>query len=163
MIYADPPWEFRTYSEKGYSPKRHYDTMPIGAIKALPILPLAADDCTLFLWCTMPQLPGELEVIGAWGFAFKTAGFVWVKQNPSGEGLHTVCLLATRGSPQRIEGDVHQIIMAPVGAHSAKPQEARRRIERLLLGPYLELFARGTPADGWRTWGNEVEALEAVT
>jgi hypothetical protein len=45
--------------------------------------------------------------------------------------------------------------LSPIGEHSAKPQEARRRIERLLLGPYLELFAR-SPADGWVTWGNEI-------
>jgi N6-adenosine-specific RNA methylase IME4 len=53
----------------------------------------------------------------------------------------------------------HQIIMAPVGAHSAKPDEARRRIERLVLGPYLELFAR-QKTDGWFAWGNEIPAEE---
>ena len=45
--------------------------------------------------------------------------------------------------------------MAPVGAHSAKPEEVRRRIMRLFPGPYLELYAR-RPVPGWHTWGNEI-------
>jgi N6-adenosine-specific RNA methylase IME4 len=54
-----------------------------------------------------------------------------VKQNLSGDGLHAglgyytrtnaeVCLLATKGSPRRLATDVQQIVMAPVGEHSAK-------------------------------------------
>ena len=161
VIYADPPWEFKVYRGKGKqrSAERYYDTSSIEAIKALPVAPLAADDCALFMWAVMPELPGALEVIKAWGFEYKTAGFTWVKQNKSGEGLFTgmgywtrsnaeICLFATRGSPQRMAKDVSQVILSPVGEHSAKPQEARRRIERLLLGPYLELFAR-SPANGW--------------
>ena len=44
---------------------------------------------------------------------------------------------------------------APVGEHSAKPDKAYERIERLLAGPYLELFARAERT-GWTTWGNEL-------
>jgi N6-adenosine-specific RNA methylase IME4 len=66
-------------------------------------------------------------------------------------------LIGKRGSTLRLAADVHQIIMAPVGEHSSKPEEARRRIERLYPGPYLELFAR-RPVDGWLTWGNEIPA-----
>jgi hypothetical protein len=39
--------------------------------------------------------------------------------------------------------------------HSRKPDCVRDRIERLVLGPYLELFARETKP-GWDCWGNEV-------
>jgi N6-adenosine-specific RNA methylase IME4 len=91
-----------------------------------------------------------------------------VKQNKSGEGLFSgmgywtrsnseICILATRGAPKRLATDVHQIIMAPVGEHSRKPDEARSRIEQLVGGPYLELFARGKARPGWDTWGNEAE------
>jgi MT-A70 protein len=55
----------------------------------------------------------------------------------------------------RLAFDVHQVIMAPVGEHSAKPGEVHDRIERLVAGPYLELFARQEHL-GWVTWGNEV-------
>ena len=168
VIYADPPWTFEVYSGKGKerSAERHYDTMSIDAIAALPVEALAADDCALLLWSVWPELPGALRIIERWGFTYKTAGFIYVKQNRSGEGIFTgmgywtrantePCLLATRGSPTRLAMDVHQVIFAPVGEHSAKPEEARKRIERLLPGPYLELFAR-SKSEGWTTWGNEI-------
>ena len=41
------------------------------------------------------------------------------------------------------------------GAHSEKPTEIHARIERLVAGPYVELFAR-KPVPGWDAWGNEV-------
>ena len=100
-------------------------------------------------------------------------GLLWVKTTPlaksielNGDGLHwgggnysrnnsEPFLLATKGSPTRLNADVHQVIVAPVGEHSAKPDEAYRRMQRLYPGPYLELFAR-RPRDGWTTWGDEI-------
>ena len=123
-----------------------------------------------------PEKDGELvgrEIIKAWEFNYKTAGFIWVKTTRKatsvgldGKGLHwgmgyhtrtntEVCRLAVRGSPQRLAKDVHQVIMAPVGEHSEKPEEAARRIERLYPGPYLELFAR-RERPGWTCWGDEI-------
>lgn len=173
VIYADPPWSFHTYSGKGKqrSAERHYDTASLSDIGSLPIEQLAADDCALFLWAVMPELPGALEVIKAWGFEYTTAAFVWIKQNRSGEGIFTgmgywtranaeVCLLATRGSPMRLDMGVHQVVSAPVAEHSRKPEEVRTRIQRLLAGPYLELFGR-RPVDGWTVWGNEVSSEAA--
>jgi N6-adenosine-specific RNA methylase IME4 len=172
VIYADPPWQFLVYSGKGKqrSAERHYDTSSLEAIKALPVEALAADDCALFIWGVWPELPGILDVIRAWGFEYKTCAFVWVKQNPSGDGIFTglgywsrsnseFCLLATRGSPLRLDAGVSQIVLEPhPGEHSRKPEEARKRIERLLAGPYLELFARA-PAVGWTCWGNELSSI----
>jgi N6-adenosine-specific RNA methylase IME4 len=57
---------------------------------------------------------------------------------------------------------VHEVVFAPVGRHSEKPDEVRRRIERLVQGPYLELFAR-KPVPGWTTWGNEIAPESAAT
>jgi N6-adenosine-specific RNA methylase IME4 len=174
VIYADPPWSFEVYSGKGKqrSAERYYDCLSRAAICALPIGGVAADDCTLFLWGVWPDLPGALEVIRAWGFEFKTAALVWVKQNRSGEGLFTgmgfwtrantePCLLATRGSPLRLAADVHQVILSPVREHSRKPDEVRSRIERLVAGPYLELFGR-EQAPGWTVWGNEIPSPAAA-
>jgi N6-adenosine-specific RNA methylase IME4 len=168
VIYADPPWDFKIYSPKGKqrSAERYYDTSSLEAIKGLPIAPLATNDCALFLWGVWPELPSALEVIKAWSFEYKTAAFVWVKQNRDGDGLFTgmgywtrtnseFCLLATKGSPPRVVQDVPQIILAPVGEHSEKPETARTRIKRLLVGPYLELFARRT-VPAWTVWGNEI-------
>lgn len=169
VIYADPPWEFKVYSGRGKdrSADSHYVTRDLEWIKGLPVQQLAADDCALFLWAVMPELPGALEVIKAWGFEYKTVGFTWVKQNsvdnPSlfwGMGYWTranaeLCLLATRGSPKRQARDVHQIVMSPVGEHSRKPEEVSARIERLVPGPYLELFAR-RPMKGWDVCGDQI-------
>lgn len=170
VIYADPPWEFEVYSGKGKqrSAERHYDTKSLDDISALPVAALAADDCALFLWCVMPEIPGALEIIQEWGFEYKTVAFTWVKQNRGGAGLFTgmgywtranaeLCLLATRGSPMRLAMDVHQVVMAPVREHSRKPDEVRTRIERLLAGPYLELYGR-QHFPGWTVWGNEIGA-----
>ena len=69
VIYADPPWAYRTYSEKGHgrSAESHYPTMCIEDIKALPIGKLAKKDCTLFMWATFPCLKEAFAAIEAWG------------------------------------------------------------------------------------------------
>jgi N6-adenosine-specific RNA methylase IME4 len=173
VIYADPAWSFEVYSGEGKqrSAERHFDTMPADAIMAVPVQALAAQNCALFLWTTWPTLPQALAVVESWGFTYKTAAFVWVKTWANGSlhtglGYHTRAnsepvLLATRGSPLRLAMDVRQVLMAPVGPHSAKPDEVACRIGRLYPGPYLELFARHE-RPGWHTWGNEVPRREAA-
>lgn len=168
VIYADPPWEFRTWSGAGKdrSADNHYKTGGLESIKRLPLKALAADDCALLMWAVMPELPGALEVIEAWGFEYKTVGFTWVKENRSGKGLFLgmgywtranaeVCLLATKGKPERLARDVPQVLISPLMEHSRKPDEFHARIERLLPGPYLEVYAR-RERPGWTTWGNEI-------
>lgn len=52
IIYADPPWQFKTYSKRGSLKKSadcHYSCMDLEDIKALPVADIAADDCILFL------------------------------------------------------------------------------------------------------------------
>ena len=166
VFYADPPWHFDTYSEAGEDRSPAYDTKALDAIKALPVAALSAKNSVLLLWAVMNQLPQALEVIAAWGFTFKTIAFTWVKQNKSGEGLFTgmgywtranaeLCLLATKGSPTRRDRGVPQVLMAPIAEHSRKPDEFYERIERLVDGPYLELYAR-RQRSGWMSWGNEI-------
>jgi N6-adenosine-specific RNA methylase IME4 len=146
-IYADPPWKWKPRSERGeHNTEQHYPTEELDDIKALPVGDLAADDCILFLWAIGPMLPHALQVIEAWGFTYKTIAFTWVKTTLDGsrprhgQGYWTranaeLCLLATRGSPTRINADVPQIIEAPRREHSRKPDEAAARIERLVGGP----------------------------
>lgn len=141
--------------------------MSIGDIKALPVADIAAEDCALFLWATFPMLPEALETIRAWGFRYKTAAFVWAKQNRCSSGWFwglgnwtrsnaEVCLLATKGHPSRSSASVHSIIDSRVGKHSAKPKEARERIVELMGDvPRIELFARER-VTGWDAWGDEV-------
>jgi N6-adenosine-specific RNA methylase IME4 len=46
------------------------------------------------------------------------------------------------------------VLIAPAGEHSVKPEASYRLVERLAPGPYLELFARRRRA-GWDGWGKE--------
>jgi N6-adenosine-specific RNA methylase IME4 len=167
VILADPPWSFKTWSAKGEgrSASQHYGVMTFADLCALPVADLAAPDCALFLWAIDPLLPRAVELIEAWGFTYKTVGFCWAKTNAgggyfAGMGFWTranseLCLLATRGRPQRRAKDVRRLVVAPRREHSRKPDEVRQRIERLVPGPHLELFGRST-ALGWSSWGHEV-------
>lgn len=170
IIYADPPWSFKTWSKKGLEKKsaeNHYKCMRKKDIQALPIPELCADNCILFIWTTFPCLKEGLELIEKWGFTYKTCGFIWVKKNKKsptwfwGLGYWTrsnaeLCLIATKGNPKRVSKSVHQIIDSPVREHSRKPDETRERIVELCGDmPRIELFAR-QEFEGWDCWGNEV-------
>ena len=50
VIYADPPWSFKTYSDKGKdrSPENHYSTMNFKDICNLPVNNIANDNSVLF-------------------------------------------------------------------------------------------------------------------
>jgi N6-adenosine-specific RNA methylase IME4 len=169
VLYADPPWRFDTYSEKGEgrSAANHYDVMTTRDIAALPISDLAAPSCALFMWATMPMLPEAYRVMADWGFIYKTVAFTWMKQRKKstelfmGTGYWTranaeICLLGTRGSPKRLHNDVMQAILEPVREHSRKPDCVYDRIERLMGDvPRLELFSR-TSKPGWDAFGNQL-------
>ena len=169
IIYADPPWSFKHYSDKGKgrAPDNHYKCQSLEDIKNLPIEDLAADNCVLFMWVTYPFLQKGFDVLKAWGFTYKTVGFTWVKKNRKadswfwGMGYWTrsnaeICIIATKGSVLRQSSSVHQIIDTPIEQHSKKPDVTRERIVELLGDlPRIELFARQAPK-GWDVWGNEV-------
>lgn len=169
IIYADPPWNHGAWAGGGNRhPRHHYPVMDQQQIVALPVDTLAAPNAALFLWTTWPHMPEALEAMAAWGFEYKTCAFCWVKQNLSGDGLFMglgswtransePCLLAVRGKARRIDAAVRQTVLAPRGRHSRKPPEVRDRIVQLMGDlPRVELFAR-EKAEGWDSWGNEVE------
>ncbi len=83
VIYADPPWKFKTHSDKGLgrSAEAWYDCLSIDEICAIPVENLAAPDCVLLMWVTDPFLRESFRVIDAWGFTFKTVGFYWTKRD----------------------------------------------------------------------------------
>ena len=169
IIYADPAWSFKNYSNKNSNHKLSYPTMTMQDIKDLPVQNIADKDCVLFLWVTDPLLNKQIEVIEAWGFTYKTVGFYWVKENKNQEnnkyyhrsgywtrGNPEICLLATKGKPKRIHTNIHKLTFSIRERHSKKPDIIRTKIVQLLGDlPRIELFARET-ADGWDSWGNEV-------
>lgn len=66
------------------------------------------------------------------------------------------------GKMSRVRKDIRSLVVEPVGAHSAKPKEVQRRIQRM-LGPerrYLELFARPPVEPGWDALGLEISGKD---
>ena len=175
VIYADPPWAFRVWSEKGKerSADKHYSCMTLDDLKQMPVNSITAGDgCALFMWATFPMLREALELIEAWGFEYKTIAFCWVKQNKNSDGIFKgmgyytqsnaeICLLATRGRVlERKSRSVSSVIISHIERHSKKPAETRDRIVELFGDlPRIELFARET-TPGWDCWGNEVPQIQ---
>lgn len=172
LIMADPPWAFKAYSSKGYgkSAQSHYACQSLEDIKAMPVQGLAKPDCMLLLWATAPMLPEALEVVMAWGFAYKT-GAVWHKRTATGKtafgtgyrlrNAHEHLLLATRGSPKNTRG-TRSVIDAKLREHSRKPEEAYvMAVELMPDARRLEIFARQRRA-GWDCWGNELDKFPAL-
>lgn len=104
-IYADPPWQFETYSEAGRdrspdgfvergalpllgepgerSAVNHYPTMPTDEICKLDVGQRESPHCALFMWATFVMLPDAMRVMRAWGFKYVTAR-VWAKTRKHG-------------------------------------------------------------------------------
>jgi len=189
VILADPPWAYSMRSGKGYekSPEAHYETMPLDAIKALPVRDLAAGDCLLFMWSTWPHLFQAAEVMTAWGFTYKTGGS-WFKKTIKGKSafgtgyiMRSSCepyLVGSIGKPfiqsrserNGFEADeptndltiIPDRIDAVRREHSRKPSEMREIIERLCPHAFgAELFAR-EPWAGFDTWGDQSDLFEAA-
>lgn len=170
-ILCDPPWLFSNYSAKGHAknPVAHYSCMSVEAMKAMPVAHLAKPDCAMIMWATAPLLPQAIDLMQAWGFAFKSAG-AWAKQSSTGSKWHfgtgycfrsaaEFFLLGTMGKPQVRSRSVRNLIVSPVRQHSCKPDCQYQMVEELFGGPYLELFSR-TNRPGWASWGNEVGKFE---
>lgn len=168
IIYADPPWSYKTWTAKGghKSASAHYQTMEETDICKMDIQSISDKDCILFMWVIMPNLEEGLRTIKAWGFKYKTCGFNWTKLYKSGKpvvglGYWTranseLCLIATKGKIRRVNNSVSQIVMSVPGRHSEKPAEVRDRIVQLMGDlPRIELFARQS-AEGWDSMGNEL-------
>jgi len=168
IIYADPAWQFGDRLRHGTMTKnwqvsleKRYPTMPIECIKNLPINKITDEDCVLFLWTTDAHLENAIEVINAWGFKYKTIGFIWNKKEKSGKQVcfmgkwtckgSEICLLATKGKAHSLikSHKVRQLTEALRQKHSQKPDEVRNKIVELMGDiPRIELFAR-KKTEGW--------------
>ena len=155
-ILVDPPWPAQ-------SGEKHYRTMSLVRIKALPVGSLAARDAHLWLWTTNALLPTAYEVAEAWGFTVRSP-LTWVKFRLGLGGRYQLrnateqLLFCTRGKAPLGSRSQPTWFNAPVQEHSRKPAEQFAIIERVSPGPYLELFARRRPESNqpWAVWGDQV-------
>jgi N6-adenosine-specific RNA methylase IME4 len=172
VILIDAPFKFSSGPSR--NPNRHYATMTLAEIAALPVGELAhPEGCRLFMWITMPHLHRIPELLSAWGFRFCTAR-PWLKLWPSEDGSiltpdsfsigtgyevrnsSELQVIAKRGRPQRLGGvKLRGHIIAPRREHSRKPDCVRDEIVELFDGPRCELFARSRHP-GFACWGDEV-------
>lgn len=116
------------------------------------------------MWVTNPHLDQGIELLKSWGFDYATVAFVWDKQSTN-PGFYTLsgcelCLVGKKGKIPRPRGSrkERQLVSMKRSKHSEKPSEVRTRIEAMFPDQNkIELFARGTPPQGWTYWGAEVD------
>ena len=155
-VYADPPWQYDR-SPRG-SAERHYPTMTLDDIAALPVRELVAANAHLHLWTTHSFLFDARRVLDAWGFEYKGI-FVWVKPR-LGTGYYwrsaaEFLLLGVRGNCTFLDRSIPNWLCHDRHDHSHKPERVRGLVERVSPGPFLELFGRRAH-HGWTVFGNEV-------
>lgn len=171
LIYADPPWSFETFAPGGHKSSRmaenHYPVLSDAEIASFKIgkqsvRDLAAEDATLFLWCTSSNILRAIDVMISWEFIYKTHA-VWDKMR-MGTGFifhnqHELLLVGTRGAPPKPIEIVPSVLRFPRTKHSAKPMYFRQAIERMY--PFfdtpqtkIEMFAR-SQLEGWTCVGFE--------
>lgn len=183
VISLDPPWHFASRAPVANPhisrlPSKHYPTMDLEHIAALPIKQLATPDAFVFLWITGPLIAKGVhtKLFKAWGVRPSSLAFVWIKlwndfdmdqllttpllehDLANGMGYTTrqnaeYVMLGRFGSPSRGRADIRQVIIAPRGKHSAKPDEYYRRVEFYAkTDRRLDMFA-GAERPGWTSFG----------
>ncbi len=157
----------------------NYRTMTMEDLKDMrPMIDrISAPDSFLFMWAVSPMLQEAFDLMEAWGYSYKTFAFVWIKLKPGNDGLlitrpqpiigtgsysraNAEFVLLGRKGKARIaikSKGISQIVFTygKPKVHSKKPEEVQDRIERLMPGPYIELFAR-RERKNWTTWGDQV-------
>lgn len=173
VILADPPWSYYGQQAKWGAAAKFYQTMSNTEILDLPMNSWLESRGVLFLWATGPRLDFAIECISRWGLHYRGMAFVWVKTTTDGVPIKaqgtrpsivkplTEFVLAAstvaKGRPMPLASEsVVQTVLAPKGAHSAKPYEVQNRIERLYPDARkAELFARAHRT-GWDCYGDEL-------
>ena len=141
IIYADPPWDYGGKMQFDKSGKIDfnknwdkeifisaanfkYPTVKTKELMKIPIEEISNDDCLLFMWVTSPHLKQGIDLGKAWGFEYKTVGFVWDKMNHN-PGQYTLsycelCLIFKKGRIPKPRGkrNIKQLIREPRRLHS---------------------------------------------
>ena len=173
VVYADPPWHFRTYgrARNAKGAEAHYATQALDTIGQLPVARVAADAAWLFMWSTAPHLEQAFELARRWSdpnnsWTFRTFG-AWAKRPRGWRGDPARWQMGTghifrsaaepllvfgRGYPSWTGRGERNLWIAPIRAHSQKPDEVSDMIRRTTVGPRLEMFARA-PCEGFDPWG----------
>ena len=169
IIYADPPWDYKGQLQHAGPASgdtggavRHYATVTLDDLKKLPVESVAADGLPPFpvghQSRTSTRRLTSARRGGSTGPPSPSSG-TRCRVNP---GFYTMsqcelCLVFRRGRIPTPRGarNERQMVCAERGPHSQKPDEVRRRIERMFPEQRkIELFARRR-VPGWCAWGLE--------
>lgn len=151
-IVADPPWTpslgatWRTRFTDKARPQKHYDTMTLEEICAVPVSEMVEKQAHLWLWVINQHIDWGYTVARAW--EFEPWGIItWAKPGLGTGRFQTntehilVCRRGPRhGNPFGQTGGTW--FNWPRGRHSAKPEAFYDLVEKVSPAPYLELFAR---------------------
>lgn len=188
VLVVDPPWSYGSDTGRTRTAEHHYSTLgnagkeinrKSGAgiqsiIDATPIPQMAAKDAHLYLWTTNPKLPFTFEVMRAWGFEYKTM-LTWVKTTGMGavhrggmgwffRGATEHVLFGVRGK-KGIPSHMRRpnVILAPTGEHSEKPEEFYRLLRELYPNGenMVDMYARKAHPR-FAAWGDEAPRQEAA-
>lgn len=155
VVLADPPWNFRTYSNKGRgrSVDQHYVTMTRTQIRDLPVADLRADSSVLLLWVPSQDVDFGIEqVMPSWGFTYKTDAFIWCKTRKhldrwiarafrrwqKGEPIDPLdllqsCFVMTKGYHTRKQAEI-----CLLGTTKRVPPRLDKGVPELIVGPRRE-------------------------
>lgn len=184
VIYADPPWQFKSAKSGGSMTSgaaSKYLTTGIEGLKAIDVNSITEDNAILFMWYVGAMPQEAIDLVEAWGFTLKNMnGFVWNKLTQHnkpyfGMGYYTRAgsesvIIATKGKFKPASRSVRAVFHAEsqiqfeakVSRHSEKPKQVRDLIVELCGDvPRLEMFARKS-AEGWDVFGNEVDNSIAI-
>lgn len=190
-IIADPPTHFSTFSPFESAKGPQYPLMSDSWLRSLQVRHLAAADCLMMLWTTMPKLPFSIELLGEWGFRYVTAGS-WHKCHANGATAFgtgfvlrsgaELYLIGATGKPLYVNRPAKGVIVteddhdrefidlttnaegleAIRREHSRKPDEQYEIMNKLMGdAPACEIFAR-QQWPGYDAWGNQPDHFKPV-
>jgi N6-adenosine-specific RNA methylase IME4 len=172
VIVVDPAWPMGRIDllVAPSADELDYDTMTEEEIRDFGqqyIVPIAADDCHLFLWTTQRFLPLALCLLAEWGFAYHFL-MVWKKTTgmqplglPKYNCEFVVC--GWNGTPKFTDTkDFACCFEGPSREHSRKPDKFYDTICRVTAGPRIDMFSRES-REGFDQFGDQVKVfVEAV-
>lgn len=179
VVLLDPPWSYHGQQDKWGAAAKFYTTMSDDELVKLPVGDLVFRHSVVFCWATSPRLDFAVDCLRAWGLHYRGVAFVWVKTTRAGipikaQGVRPSIVKPTcefvlaaspsaKGRPMPLSSEsVVNTVLAPVGAHSEKPEAVQDRIEQLYPdASRLEMFARRR-RPGWDCWGDEAPAGEEI-
>jgi N6-adenosine-specific RNA methylase IME4 len=175
VLLIDVPWSYFGSTEKDAAAGKHYALLDQEAVCQLPLKQVLKKKAYVFVWATGPRLDFAIQAIRSWGLHYRGVAYVWVKARKDGQIIHgqgvpptftkpttefLLCATTTKaGRPVPLRKfNTPQVILAPRGAHSEKPEVFRQSIEETLdisTLSCLEVFARKR-VSGWDAIGNDV-------